>query len=231
MTLSRYTERQLSYDKDTLPALEGLANAFHRTYTPEDTYHSGIWRNDLFRGLLWMIKDSSLSVRPSQAQFPSWSWASVRGEIEWPTRTTARHCHYKYTVSFAKADSSGAPAKSEDDGVIKLYGRYQLLDEVMRPQEWGAFGRFPLDVVSGGQVIANGAFDIDSEIQANDIWVLQIEVQGPGDSYFPYHPTCLLLKQVDGSTAITFSRVGYCAMNEDSIRYFDDIELELIHIV
>ncbi|KAL8727595.1 MAG: hypothetical protein Q9166_005945 [cf. Caloplaca sp. 2 TL-2023] len=232
--VSNYSQRQLSFDKDVLLALEGLANAFHRIYTPEDTYRFGIWRNDFFRGLLWMTKDSDLAVRTSQVRYPSWSWASVKGELEWSSRTTARHCHYNYTAVFAEPVNDSLPEETEAstaEGTITLHGRYHRLDKVTRLQEWGALGRFPLDVVSSGQAIANGAFDVDSEIQMHGVWILQIEVQGPGDSYFPYHPTCLLMKEVHDGVGSTFSRVGYCAMNEDHIHHFDNIESNLIHIV
>ncbi|KAL8779627.1 MAG: hypothetical protein Q9213_006856 [Squamulea squamosa] len=232
--VSDYSKRQLSYDKDILIALKGLANAFQRVYTPEDIYLFGVWRNDLFRGLLWMTKDSSLAVRPSQGRCPSWSWASVKGELEWPSRNTARHCHYNYTVKIAGPEqyrTLGNPGTIATSGTIIMEGKYLRLDTVTEPPEWGALLRFHLDIVSGGQLVANGAFDIDSEIQSDDVWILQIEIQGPGDSRFPYHPTCLLLKQVNGGVPCTFSRVGYCALNEDHIQLFDSIDSKMIQLI
>ncbi|KAI4137580.1 MAG: hypothetical protein LQ341_005090 [Variospora aurantia] len=224
--VSRYSQRELSYESDVFPALSGLADAFHKVYTDQDRYIAGLWQADIFRGLLWMTKDSSEATRPSVDRAPSWSWASVKGEVEWPSRTTARHCHYNYAVQLLEAQTDTGPGGAlgaVTGGMIKLLGKYQRLDKVLRPPIWEAVVRFRFDLVSADEVIGSGAFDIDSEIQADAIWILQIEVQGPGDSSFPYHPSGLLLKQVDGAE-LRFSRVGYCALDEEYIGFFDKLE-------
>lgn len=46
-----------------------------------DTCLSGLWQNDLGRGLLWTIHDSSQSANSS---IPSWSWASLKSEVHFP---------------------------------------------------------------------------------------------------------------------------------------------------
>lgn len=173
-----------------------------------------------------MTRDSSLAVRPLEYRAPSWSWASVKGELDWPSRTIARHCHYNYTVKLVEAQSDAGPRGAFGaitSATMKLVGKYQRLDKVVRPPEWGALVRFPFDLVSAEDVIGNGAFDIDTEIQAHAVWMLQIELQGPGDSFFPYHPSGLLLKKVNDKASL-FSRVGYCSLNEDYSGFFDNME-------
>ncbi|KAL9052146.1 MAG: hypothetical protein Q9206_004429 [Seirophora lacunosa] len=224
--VSTYSQRELSYESDILPALGGLAQAFQKVYTDQDKYVAGLWQADLFRGLLWMTRDSSLAVRPLEYRAPSWSWASVKGELDWPSRTIARHCHYNYTVKLVEAQSDAGPRGAFGaitSATMKLVGKYQRLDKVVRPPEWGALVRFPFDLVSAEDVIGNGAFDIDTEIQAHAVWMLQIELQGPGDSFFPYHPSGLLLKKVNDKASL-FSRVGYCSLNEDYSGFFDNME-------
>lgn len=115
--------------------------------------------------------------------------------------------------------------------MVNLFGKIQRLAKVVRPREWGALLRFPFDlIVAGDLIIGNGAFDTDSEIQEDGIWMLQIEVQGPGDSYFPYHPSGLLLQRLGGEATL-FRRVGYSALNEDYIEFFNSVETKEICLV
>ena len=60
-----------------LPALSGLATAFSRR--TDYTYYARLWKQDLIRGFLW--EASLSSCRPSYYRAPSWSWASIDGEI------------------------------------------------------------------------------------------------------------------------------------------------------
>jgi hypothetical protein len=49
--VEQFTRCRLSYEKDFLPALSGLASRFQAELGSQ--YHAGLWRNDLIRGLLW----------------------------------------------------------------------------------------------------------------------------------------------------------------------------------
>ncbi|KAL9007633.1 MAG: hypothetical protein Q9173_007143, partial [Seirophora scorigena] len=116
-----------------LPALGRLAQAFQGVYTDQDKYIAGLWQADLFRRLLWMTKDSSLAVRPLDYRAPSWSWASVKGELDWPSHTIARHCHYNYTVKLVEAQSVTVPGGTFGaitGARMKLVGRCQRLDKL-----------------------------------------------------------------------------------------------------
>ncbi|KAL8900046.1 MAG: hypothetical protein Q9207_005884 [Kuettlingeria erythrocarpa] len=232
--VATYSLRELSYESDTLPALSGLAQAFRTVYTDRDKYVAGLWQADLLGGLLWMTGHSSRAVRPSKYRAPSWSWASiVKGEINWPSRSIPRHCRYDYTAELLEAKTNtqpGAPMGAVSGGTLRLLGKCQRLDRVVKPSEWGAFTRFRFDLVFADELIGNGAFDVDSEARADDVWMLQIELQGPGDSKFPYHPNCLLLNRLDDE-ATRFSRVGYGALNEEYIDFFNDVELKEICLV
>jgi hypothetical protein len=54
--VSGYTGRQLTYPKDTLPALSGIAQVFSQGLG--DEYKAGLWDGDLSRQLLWTVADS-----------------------------------------------------------------------------------------------------------------------------------------------------------------------------
>lgn len=231
--VSLYSKRDLSFRKDALPALSGLAHAFHHVYANKDTYVAGLWLRDFMRGLLWMTKDSSKATRTLEYGSPSWSWASMIGELDWPSRTIDRHCHYNYAAELLDAQTttdSTDPMGSTKGGTIKLRSKYQQLSKVVKPSEKSFHARFPFDLISDGKVVANGSFDSDSETQTDNVWMLQIEEQGLGDSFFPYHPIGLLLKKVDGS-ASQFSRIGFFTLNEDRIKHFDNIEPKEIVLV
>jgi hypothetical protein len=84
-----FTSRKLSFMKDRLPAIAGLAAAMQRRL--KSTYLCGMWEADLDRQLLWQMaiaeyvenlankKVNRDSVVEGYA--PSWTWASVAGSI------------------------------------------------------------------------------------------------------------------------------------------------------
>ncbi|KAI0458969.1 heterokaryon incompatibility protein-domain-containing protein [Xylaria acuta] len=77
-----YTRAKLTYQNDKLIAVAGLARAFSSVI--REPYYAGIWGGaDLILSLLW-ISWPRLSVEsmPQTAyRAPSWSWASVEGEV------------------------------------------------------------------------------------------------------------------------------------------------------
>lgn len=85
-----YQKRQIKYRTDNLAALQGVAELMSQSGTY--TYLSGIWLEDLARGLLWARNNAGQwevdadPVRKRQAwtrfphyQGPTWSWCSVHG--------------------------------------------------------------------------------------------------------------------------------------------------------
>jgi len=72
-----YASRQLTFPKDKLPALSGLARYISHT-RPGDAYLAGLWKSELPSNLLWSVIKG---IRPSVYRAPSWSWAAFDGEI------------------------------------------------------------------------------------------------------------------------------------------------------
>lgn len=72
-----YTRASLSHAGDKLFALSGIASWFHERNG--DEYIAGLWRTGIERQLYWRVEDGS---RPVIYRAPSWSWASVDGEID-----------------------------------------------------------------------------------------------------------------------------------------------------
>ena len=85
--VGEFTKRDLTYEKDRLDALAGMA----MTMKPDAAadYVCGLWRSDLVRWLCWSVgrhdgrpdDDSPPVVSRRQPSYcaPTWSWASVTG--------------------------------------------------------------------------------------------------------------------------------------------------------
>ncbi|KAF5648598.1 hypothetical protein F52700_914 [Fusarium sp. NRRL 52700] len=87
--ISRYTKARLTFNSDTLVALQGIVERITQARrglnksTPELEYVAGLWRDASFQqSLLWRVKAGSSPSRPNYYRAPSWSWASLDGEVD-----------------------------------------------------------------------------------------------------------------------------------------------------
>lgn len=65
---------------DKLPALSGIASRYQKD--TNDIYYAGLWKSTLLPGLKWQVPEPA-GDRPSIYCAPTWSWASVLGEVVW----------------------------------------------------------------------------------------------------------------------------------------------------
>jgi hypothetical protein len=80
-----YTSRNLTYQKDKLPALSGVIAAIAKMNG--DVCYAGIWRGWFLSGLLWRVQDpddqyayvSKTPEKLAQWRAPSWSFAAIEG--------------------------------------------------------------------------------------------------------------------------------------------------------
>jgi hypothetical protein len=88
--IETYTSRGLARHKDVLVAFSGIAKRFEVLLG--DQYLSGLLAGDIHANLLWFTKDPSVtrlstetegSGDEDQWQAPTWSWAAVKGKVEW----------------------------------------------------------------------------------------------------------------------------------------------------
>lgn len=80
-----YASRQLRYQTDKLPALSGIASQVQQTLGG-DEYLDGLWKSHMPRALAWIDKGKNKlgkrsRVLPGSWHCPSWSWASITGDI------------------------------------------------------------------------------------------------------------------------------------------------------
>lgn len=86
-----YCRRDLSEMRDKLPALSGVAHEFSRILDKEQLastgdipplrYLAGLWDTGIHGQLCWRLGDSSPDDLIEEYRAPTWSWASVEGEV------------------------------------------------------------------------------------------------------------------------------------------------------
>lgn len=84
-----YAHLGLTYETDRLPALSSIASIIQQRLLKQGwraNYVAGLWDNDLPYGLLWSerISDNPKARERSAYVAPTWSWASIRGEVKYP---------------------------------------------------------------------------------------------------------------------------------------------------
>lgn len=78
--VAEYSSRDLTDPTDKVPAFLGISTRMAREL--QDEFMAGIWKGPFFfRSLLWTVKDAAEAHRTSY--YPSWTWASMRGKIEY----------------------------------------------------------------------------------------------------------------------------------------------------
>lgn len=87
---SAYAPLGLSLVQDKLPAMAGIAKEFQARI--KENYLAGLWENDLVLQLAWWrdneaqhtrveLSKINVPVEPGKGKVPSWSWASVTGQV------------------------------------------------------------------------------------------------------------------------------------------------------
>jgi hypothetical protein len=220
--VSSFTDRNLTYESDRLPAISGLANLLKMSL--DDEYICGVWRDTLARELLWEVESHSsqdgtaLSRRQEKFQAPSWSWASVTGPIA-PRRHTEQNQENRtevidvLDVSYALATSN--PFGPVTYGLLTLRG---LLVPVWPKHTSGTSG---FDLHFGSQTSNSRKVSIQlgecrwdiigddnhtcTEMNLDDqLFLLPVlKCPGPTDTA----PVCIVLKAAQGRIDC-FQRVG-----------------------
>ncbi|KAI1771726.1 heterokaryon incompatibility protein-domain-containing protein [Hypoxylon cercidicola] len=110
-----YTSRNITKDSDRLPALFGLARALE--VQTGDTYIIGLWLNGLLEGLMWCVASTeNLLARPRNYSAPSWSWVSVKGQVQFPI-----YSWYKRRAGWKGSKANFEPLAEYVDRNIKTH--------------------------------------------------------------------------------------------------------------
>ncbi|KAH9884893.1 heterokaryon incompatibility protein-domain-containing protein [Xylariomycetidae sp. FL2044] len=93
-TVENYSQTLLTFDKDRLIAIAGVAKQFSHDLLGE--YYAGLWGNTILFDLTWQCRRSGFrSLNPSVKvaspyNAPSWSWASTNKSVYFGTRVLSQ---------------------------------------------------------------------------------------------------------------------------------------------
>ena len=211
-----YSSRNLTFGRDKLPALSGLAQAM--SYSGRFTYVAGLWREQLAEGLTWSHVGSARrdtaagSSRLGEYVAPTFSWASVSGEVAWRTRGPHQ------TVEILEVACSLAghdPCGQVTSGYIWLKG--QLLPCKIKDKAD--------DPVQFHQIDLGGWPYVDSRDDAAygtdvDAFCLELFNSEDEDNLMPYSIALLLTKYWDDGT---YGQLAF----ETAQKLSSDTELEM----
>ncbi|EXF79714.1 hypothetical protein CFIO01_13669 [Colletotrichum fioriniae PJ7] len=106
--VEEYSGCSLTYDKDKLAALNGMASIFSNASLSR--YISGIWNTRIARQICWSLNPvAEKQPRPSHPA-PSWSWASVQGKVSFKAITNSDESILHLTRHFYHSAHSDTPA-------------------------------------------------------------------------------------------------------------------------
>lgn len=81
--MEQYSRRHLTVPADRLNAISAMAEVLSKHIDQTDAYLAGHWRSSFPQSLMWCNFDKFGVKYHSSKEYvaPSWSWASVRGEV------------------------------------------------------------------------------------------------------------------------------------------------------
>ena len=128
----RYSSRRLTYNKDKLIALSGIAQVVSQFTCAK--YIAGIWSENLVAELAWRRIHSSMENASSRVEWgfmaeyqaPSFSWASIQGVVDSLPRTHVQDIH-SWNQTFSLIDMHVSqiglnPFGAVSGGYIKVHG-------------------------------------------------------------------------------------------------------------
>ena len=211
--VEQYTHAQLSRESDKLVAIAGLAEYMQRTWLgPTITYLAGLWSFELIDHLMWRRK--LLLERPNAYRAPTWSWASVEGEVWWcNVEDYLEFPAQFYGASIVEAQTSPTsnPFGSVHGGYIHIRGHFCSRRDAARVDlEW--------DVVD-----LNGRGDREHILSESDELVLFIlRVDGT-------EMLSLTLSSDDGSEGLVLEHTGDKKGQYRRVGVFDDSQGYVLH--
>ena len=208
-TVQRYTQTNLTFNKDKLIAFSGVAKAIESVRN--DAFFAGLWKSTFIYQLAWTRTRYDATQNPlelSSGRAPSWSWLSVDGEILLPLARRPRR-HFASVVEFPDMTSTGSSAVTASGSVL-IQGTLLPIEAI----EWDE------DLLSDFRVSGLTLKDVCSadgthlDLEGTKEQILQLEKSGI--ALVPLFATDLHLQciavtsfTVSGSTS-GFRRIGAC---------------------
>lgn len=132
-TVNAFSDKQLTFASDRLPAVAGIAERHNKTI--KDEYLAGVWRSNIPYGLLWRVDNVTDEFRDDSAPnpaAPTWSWASTMSPV-FTNYYTGHAAYRRVKAELLKADMqyqmAGAKYGATASGYLTLRGP-------VRPAHW-----------------------------------------------------------------------------------------------
>ena len=138
--------RHLTKDSDMLPALSGLAEIVQKR--TRQNYLAGHWQSDLPTSILWRALDITKIPLPEKHRAstfpaPTWSWASIVGQVVFPDKLEQVHSEYLPGITILKASTTLAgldPFGHVTGGYLKVSGK--LSRTLVAKHTYGTTGNY-----------------------------------------------------------------------------------------
>lgn len=250
-----YTGRGLKYQTDRLPALSGIASQVQQTLGG-DEYLAGLWKSHMPRALAWIVTGRNKLGKRSRElagtwHCPSWSWASIIGEIRYlynyddaknKIPSLLKFLNHRITLSGLNPFGSVSAGIIQVRGRLKRAGCIMITNSADDYHRYGTKSGLYIDETYAGCLppvrpprehrLGLCTFDdYDEMLQSlvdGPIWCLQME-RTHGLLLVP-----VVLSGDGGHDQDQYRRVGYYKINADETEknsWFDDCGEEDIWIV
>jgi len=215
MIVQDYSSRCLTYETDKLPAISGLAEVYREA--TNYTYIAGLWRETLLRDLLWkqqwlLYGNQVITCAPFQYRAPSWSWASIDGNVNYLSFRTEKPFLERTQVMGTCIDATPSVDGAPVGDWICLRGPL-LGGKIKKDKLWFRGGGCCVPWPDVEETEEESSWDgsaqnIPKEIpDKNNVWSLLIGTMASNDGYVEGYG--LVLVQCDDVGDNVFRRVGF----------------------
>lgn len=226
MIVVEYTSRGITNISDKLPALAGIAKWYAETNRKH--YLAGIWAEDLPLALLWRFAYER-TTNNRNIESPSWSWASVDGQIRAGVYSPAilETCVLSYSCRYNPPDSYSTVL----DAWIHLEGPLCVVscDDSVKDLESVAMLRL-LTVPKNREARRwkakldedQNLHDLEERITRRQIFNLLIYHTKSGDISSTSHEALLLERLGENQLGFNcYKRLGICGPSADKFDRYD----------
>ncbi|GAB1311875.1 hypothetical protein MFIFM68171_02085 [Madurella fahalii] len=216
-----YSELNLTYDRDRLPGLAGIARRFAASNVQPGRYLAGAWEHTFRSDLMWYRKGDSSSAYgrpPAMSEWiaPSWSWASVKGCVIFHAMT----CDLSLK-EYCIQQPGGAGNEFGSVSSLRVRVSTRSLSGVLKRAEPGHYDYLcKLDLgVGAGSIEFSVSYSSFQEDFLSDRGVVTC-IRAIEDTSYPHQlenrcEGLLVLQLVDGSSD-TFRRIGVLGLQRSS---------------
>jgi Heterokaryon incompatibility protein (HET) len=248
--VGQYSIRNLTYETDRLVALAGVASTFQCEQLGR--YVAGLWEKGLLEGLQWerpsrMDLEFEQSLRPKTYRAPSWSWASLEGDVGF--RNT-RGTKFKAQTEIERLDFELQNPLNPYGSVIsaRLVVRGKLVPAILRVEEYetnccswltmeGAKGelQFRTDIPAAPWLPQQTATpEVENSMQLGCLYLGIRSADGDfsaGDNdYCPTYHVMLVVHEVKGQSG-EYRRVGILHMEAKQMGRWNEVKEKTLMLV